>query len=266
MIYFHNSQQLENLSKVLADFTTGSRITTMFHALGMNEYPFQANDTKWKRLHAAFCNSQNILKSSSKIIESIEWILYPQNFIHNKNSWIDAVNQINKTIQFNGLKLNDSGKIIEINKPKDFSEAYRKYASLKNKLTPFKIHPRILSICNEDILSNNYYSLIFESSKLVIKKVQEISGCDLDGIRLINKCFDAKKPIVVLNPLSNNQEKNLYFSLKTLLNLIIYMYRNPKAHELKAYDISSEKDAIQALILMSTALTFLDDCTRTSIH
>lgn len=266
MIYFENSQQLENLSRTLADFTTGTKISNMLENLNMNEFPCSPNDTKWKRLHTAFCNSQNKLHSSSEVLQCIEWIVYPQNFINDKYIWEDAINKINKVIQFNGLKLNNMGKIVKISKPNTFDEAYNRYSSLINNLKPFKIHPRILSICNKEILSNDYYSLIFESSKLAIKKVQEISNYDFDGINLINKCFDSKKPIIVLNSLSNNQEKNLYFSLKAMLNLIIYMYRNPKAHELKAYDTSSEKDAIEALILISKALFLLDGCVRTSIH
>lgn len=59
---------------------------------------------------------------------------------------------------------------------------------------------------------------------------------------------------------------NIFPIFLAMLNLIIYMYRNPKAHELKAYDTSSEKDAIEALILISKALTLLDDCSKSSIH
>lgn len=266
LIYFNTSQQLENLCKALAEFTTGSKITNMLDNLNLNEIPQQPNDTKWKRLHTAFCNSQNSSKSSAKIIQCIEWIICPQNFINDKNAWTDAKSTINKVIQFNGLEINDSGKVIQISKPKNYCEAYKRYSSLKNKLDSFNIHPRILSICNQELLSKDYYSLIFESSKLVIKKIQEISDYEFDGINLINKCFDSKNPVIVLNSLSTNQEKNLYFSLKAMLNLIIYMYRNPKAHDLKAYDTSSEKDAIEALILISKALTLLDDCSKSSIH
>lgn len=266
MIYFENSQQLENLSKVLAEFTTGTKITNMLMNLNMDESPYQVGDTKWRRLHTAFCNTQNKLQSSSKVIQSIEWIINPQNFINDKTTWIEALNSVNKVLQFNGLKINDSGKIVQTDKPENYTQAFKRYSSLKNNLTPFNIHPRILAICNESILTKDYYSLIFESSKLVIRKVQEISELDIDGTNLINKCFDGKNPIIVLNALSNNQEKNLYFSLKAMLNLIVYMYRNPKAHELKAYDTSSENDAIEALIIMSKALTLLDNCAKTSIH
>ena len=266
LTYFNNSQQLENLCRALAEFTTGSKITNMFDNLHLNEAPQQPNDTKWRRLHTAFCNSQNSSKSSDEIIQCIEWIIYPQNFIGDSNSWIEAKNTINKIIQFNGLEINDSGKIIHASKPINYSEAYQRYSSLKNKLAPFNIHPRIMSICNQELISKDYYSLIFESSKLVIKKIQEISDLKFDGINLINKCFDPKKPVIVLNSLSSNAEKNLYFSLKAMLNLIIYMYRNPKAHDLKAYDTSSEKDAIEAMILISKALALLDNCSKSSIH
>lgn len=260
-MYFKNSNELENLSKVLADLSTGSKITNMLQNLQMNDSPYNNKSTKWLRLHSAFVNSYNN-NEEYKIIKSIEWIFNPQNYITNRELWNKSITEINSVLQFNGLEVNQSGKVINVIIPKDYSEAYIRHSSLIRNLEPFKIHPRILSICRQDILRKDYYSLIFESSKLVVKKIQEISGSNLDGTQLINNIFDGKNPKLVLNTLSNNQEKNIYFGLKAMLHTIIYLYRNPKAHELKAYDQSSEIDAIEALLLMSKALILLDQCSK----
>ena len=55
-------------------------------------------------------------------------------------------------------------------------------------------------------------------------------------------------------------DKSKYQGLKSLLNTIVYLYRNPNAHEPKLYDVTSETDAVTALTLMSLANSLLDDC------
>ena len=266
MLYFENSQSLENLAKVLAQYTTGSKITNMLENLGLNNHIHGVNSTKWKRLHEAFCNYHNQYNSDEKIISCIEWIMSPQNYINKSHEWTDAKNEINKILQFDGLVVNNSGKVEKYSKPKDFSQAYSRYSSLKDKLKPFNIHPALLNICNKEILSKDYFDLIFESAKLVENKIQNISGIDLFGTRLINKCFDVKKPIIVLNPLQTNEEKSQYFALKALLNFINYNYRNPRAHKVKYFNPSSEVEAIEAMIMISKAYYLLEKCSKSYLN
>ena len=58
----------------------------------------------------------------------------------------------------------------------------------------------------------------------------------------------------------NDTEKSQYQGLKSLLNTICYLYRNPTAHSPKMYDDRNERDAIQALLLISMAHVQLDKC------
>lgn len=264
MKYFDNSQQLENLAKSLSQYTTGSKITNMLTNLQVSDSPLSEGDTKWKRLHNSFCNSIKQTNSEEIVIKIIEWIMSPQNFIETPSHWTEALNDINSILQFNGLKVDDSGKVFSQSKPKNFDEAKSRYSSLRKKLQDLKIHPQILSLCTTDILNKDYYSIIFESSKITLSKIKELSNLNLDGIALINKAFDGKKPLVVMNTLSTSEEKNKFFGLKVLLMLIVYYYRNPKAHELKSYDQSSEKDCIESLIIISKALYELDHCQPSS--
>lgn len=263
MLYFKNSNDLENIARVLAEYTTSSKITNLLNNLDLCSSPHLENSTKWKRLHAAFINSKNSLKSDEKIIKAIEWVLSPASFINKEPQlWEKAIFELNRILQFYGLKINNSGKVVYCSKPKNYSEAHQRYLSLTKKFESLNIHPSIQSLCRPEILSENYFHLIFESSKIAILKVQQISGLDIDGTRLINKCFDSKKPLIVLNTLKNNDEKSEYFGLKALLNLIVYFYRNPKAHKTKAYNPTAEDEAIEALIIISKAIRLLELCDR----
>lgn len=266
MLYFKNSQSLENLSKELAKCTTGSKITNMLQNLELENMQFSEVDTKWKRLHEAFCNSHNHLQSDEKIIQCIEWIINPQNFISNHFEWIDHQNSLNKILQFDGLTISDSGKIKPIYTPKNFSMAVDRFSSLMDKLRSFDIHNSPIGICTKEILNEDYFDLIFESAKFVENRIRRISGLDLIGINLVNKCFDSKRPILVLNSLQTKEEQNQYFALKALLNFIFYNYRNPKAHKVKYFNPASELDAIEAMIIISKALYLLDDCSKSCLE
>lgn len=265
-----DAQTIESVSKVLAEYTTGSKITNMLDNLKLYDtdsdklhIPNFGATTKWVRLNRAIIDYQNKNQSGYALIQIIEWIFNPVNFISkNQSGWINGKNDINQILQFSGLALNDRGKIIKATKVESYTDGKKRYNSLKSKLLELDIHQRLLVACKPEILQDNYFHLIFESSKIVLSKIREISGLNLDGNKLVNQCFNVNKPVIVLNTLQTESEKSIYKGLKSLLNEIVYLYRNPKAHEPKIYSETSEIDTIYALMTMSKALKILDRCSR----
>lgn len=267
-------ETIHSISAILATYTTGSRITNILINLklsDLNQYSqsssFGILHSKSDRLKHSIIDYQNRRQSGLVLIQIIEWIFNPVNFIDKEhNNWSTGRNDINQILQFSGLFLNDNGKIVKTNKVKSYTEGRKRYHSLKSQLTSLDIHARLLSACRPEILQDNYFHLIFESSKIVLTKVREISEINLDGNKLINQCFNIKKPIIVLNTLQNESERSMYWGLKSLLHEIVYLYRNPKAHEPKAYSETSEVDAIYALVTMSRALNILDKCSKNYLN
>ncbi|WP_100065139.1 TIGR02391 family protein [Miniphocaeibacter massiliensis] len=251
-------QILKKISCILAELTTGSKITYMFQVLNMDND--STISTKWNRIYNSISQNLNKFNDSSIVIKVIEYVFADKMHDCNSSEWQSALFDINKVIQYLGLKVNDSGKVVKTIKVETFSDGQKNFNMIKDKLSLFEIHPLILNLCNPEIVEENYFHLILEASKIPLNKVRQLTGSKSDGNTLIIDSFNHKKPLVVLNSLSTQSEKSEYFGLKALLNTIVYFYRNPKAHELKAYNPSSSEDAIKALLMISDALFLLDKC------
>ncbi len=87
-----------------------------------------------------------------------------------------------------------------------------------------------------------------------------MTGLTGDGANLFEKAFSTKNPYLVLNRLETETERNEHNGLRTLLNAIFLMFRNPQAHNLKLDWPVNEVKALDALSLISFAFKGLDQC------
>ena len=261
MIFSANT--IEKVSRILAEEITGSKITNMLQNLHLNESPETAfySVTKWKRLDYAIIDSQNTSQSGEALINVIEYVMDPVNFLGDSRSrFQNTMREINAIISFNGLELTPEGKVRSIPKASSFDEAYEKAASLHKDLLAFQIHPQVLSFCRPEILQENYFHMILEASKSLLVELRALSHLNSDGNKLVNECFDGKNPLIVMNRLQNDDEWSEHKGLQTLLNTIVYLYRNPKAHNPKVFSADSREDAITAMLLISKARYMLEGC------
>lgn len=251
---------IEQTCKLLDKFISGAKITNMLENLRIRP----ANDiegfTKWKRLFNAISSSQNEGNQDS-LIKVVEYILSPVNF-HNKSTleYQEAIKELNVILLLHGLKLEESGKVVFSDIASSLSEAQSRAIGLKKALEPFNIHPQILNFCRAEILTDNYFHLVFEATKCVLSELRAISHLTLDGNKLINECFDGKNPLILMNRFETTDDRNEHAGLKSLLNLLVHWYRNPKAHKPKYFSSDSKENAVEALILISKARWMLENC------
>lgn len=257
---------IENISKILGELTTGSKISNMFSILGYYDADTQNHgrpfSTKWRRINETVIHECNREKSGKPFFKIIEHIMKPQEFIDSPEGWTEHRREINAQLMFYGYELNDSGKIENVEPVQSFTDAQKRLQSFEDKLSQHDIHPIILKFCNEELFHQNYFHAILEASKSVLQRVRDISELSDDGTKLIHSAFSTKNPIILIknNMLETQTDKSLYNGLKNLLETIVSLYRNPNAHLPKLYDITSETDAITAFTLMSLAHRILDDC------
>lgn len=256
-----NDSQLKPICEVLAGLTSGSQITHMFQALNLF-CDLPVCDTKWKRLYNAIANSYNHTHTSDALIRIIEWMLNPARYIENQDTFYEARDLINKHLSFLGLELLPNGKVQEREVATTLEEANQTASRLKQDLFKFHIHPQIMAFCRPEIISENLFHLVFEAVKCVLNELRSISGLPDDGNTLVNKCFDGANPLVVMNKLSNQTEKSEHKGLQALLNAIVYLYRNPKAHFPKYLSSDDYQSTLEALIMISRARYTLDRCFR----
>lgn len=263
-----DSTVVENISRILGEETSGAKITNMLSQLQFYDHDNASYNagpklsTKWRRInHSAIyeCKKENNAKPFFRIIE---YIIQPQNYINKSGKWSELKRSINAYLIFYGYELTDAGRIKETTEVHSFSDAQQRLSTLQTNLANLNIHPEILKFCNSELLEENYFHAILEASKAILNKIRIISELDLDGNMLINQAFIVKHPIILIkgNKLITDEDKSEYNGLKSLLNTIVYLYRNPKAHNPKLYDKTSLNDATTAFSMMSFACKKLDSC------
>jgi uncharacterized protein (TIGR02391 family) len=257
---------IEAISKILGELTTGSKITRILAKHNWIDHDTLAGQpiisTKWKRISSSMHEEVQKANSPDPLFKMIEEIMNPIDFYNLDEAWIETRKEINFRLRFYGFELTDGGKIVPTKVVESFSEAVKRTRDLLGNLENHDIHQDILKFCRPELLDENYFHAIFESSKSVLEKLRKITFSSKDGNSLINEAFVQKNPAVIIqgNYLKSSDEVSEYLGLKSLLNTICYLYRNPNAHSPKLYNQSSETDAITALIMMSLAHKQLDRC------
>jgi len=131
----------------------------------------------------------------------------------------------------------------------------------------FPLHPKVREVTYQLFKEGHYYEAVRNATTLYISEVKNKAGRprdrqgkrELDGRSLMQETFKLDAPVLRLNTLSTQSERDeqegfMHLSMGTVLGI-----RNPKAHEL------SEEDpyrALEYLVLISMLMKRLDECKR----
>lgn len=260
-----DKQDVENISRIIAEELTGSSITTMFQHLRFVDYDVTKGftNTKWRRINESTLEKCLESKSAKPLFKVIEYVSKPSNYVHSPQSWNSLRHSINSVLIFKGYELKDDGKIHSTKTVTTFTEAQNRLKSLNEEINSLNLHFEVTKYCTEELLKENYFHAVFEASKGLFDRVRLLSGLTHDGQTLIDKSFDFKKqPLIMIegNSLSTQDEKNQYFGLINAIKTCLYLYRNHQAHIPKIYDELSLNDAIRGLMLVSLCHELLDHC------
>lgn len=254
-----NQSSLTQLSTIIGEHLTGSKITDFFYQVGYNE---SSNITKRVRINNFFLKVQQQYKCSNKVLEFIQNVVNPVNYLNNHDGFLDLINQLNKVLSFSGLMINEKGQFIITSEATTINEAISKANNLRKILYDRNIHSDILKFCKPELIEENYFHAVFEATKSIADKLRNISGIQLDGNKLVYAIFDKGKPIVAINSLTSSSEINEQNGFKNLLLGIFSMFRNTMAHEAKIYWTISEQDAIDLLTTLSFIHRKLDNSVK----
>jgi uncharacterized protein (TIGR02391 family) len=94
-----------------------------------------------------------------------------------------------------------------------------------------QFHPGVIAASKSLFESGHYAQAIFEAFKAVNNFIKQKTGLDLDGKQLMAKAFDEKGPVIRLNELKTQSDRDEQEGFKFLFMGAIVGIRNPKAHE-----------------------------------
>ena len=214
--------------------------------------------TKWKRLYNSFAEYQNRTQNSNGILKFIQTSIHPTRFIGDKESFESTRSELNKIPSFIELELSANGKFRKTTKANTISEAEQRATFLSSKLKDRNVHSAILNFCKAELLVNNYFHAVFESTKSVADKIRDLSGETTDGSELVDSVFSIRNPILIIHNLQTETEKSEQKGFTNLLKGFFGMYRNTTAHEPKIMWPMNEQDALDVMSLASLCHRKLD--------
>lgn len=260
------SSTLEQIATAIADIDpsiTGSVIHRMLLQSQIEDVSSHEQFlAKRKKLFNAFAEEQNKNKCANNILRFIQEILSPQRYVDNEAMFNRVKAEVNRQLAFEGLSINEANLIVAVEKASTISDVQIKVEGLRSKLTEQGAHQLVFSYCNAELLSNNYFHSVLESSKGLVKRIQELAGVTYDGQNLMENVFQDNSPILIINNFQSKSEKDEHRGFRNLLIGIIAMFRNPASHELKVEWDMSEQDALDILAMISYCHRRLDNAQK----
>ena len=253
---------LESLAKNLGDTANGFTGTDIGRLLHECDFPDPlAGGTKWKRLYVAFVDKQKQDRCANNICVFLEHALSPARYVSNQDWYADMLHQVNQTLSFEGMKLDDDGKLRKVSRTNTISEAKARASKLRESLRARNVHPDVFKFCREELLVDNYFHAVFEATKSVAEKIRDKTGLKTDGSLLVDEAFAFKKviPHLALNSLQSESEQSEQKGFMNLLKGLFGTFRNTTAHAPKIKWDISEQDALDILSLVSLVHRRLDD-------
>lgn len=116
------------------------------------------------------------------------------------------------------------------------------------------LHPKIKEHCLKLYRDKHYSDAILTAYKIVFNEIKHITNINnLDGKRLIEKAFSLNQPIIKLNELESQSDRDEQLGFMFLYTGATVGIRNPKAHDLVVQD-----DKMKTLAYLSFASLLLD--------
>lgn len=255
--------QIEAISKIIADTNegvSGSELTRLLAQIGIDD---PSTNTKWRKLDYWLKTIQTRQNSANNVVQFIQNVMEPSRFIENPDMFHNMRTKLNTVLLLLGLEVNPSGKVIIVVKANTLDEAQKRSNELKQKLTRRTIHSNVLIFCEREYLQKNYFHSVFEAVKSILDRIRAITNLTDDGVPLIIKAFDEKKPKLTFNKYQTTSEQNELMGFRSLLIGLIKMVRNPIAHEPKLKWIIDERDTLDILTMVSYAHRKLDETFKT---
>lgn len=253
------SEQLESICQTIAhtnDGLTGSQIVKL---LGASSIPDVDNlNTKWIRLYNAFASWQNKNGCSNNILDFLKRALSPVNYIGKQEIFEDRRHEVNKRLSFIGFEITEWGTLAKVSSTKTISEAEQRANRFKHKLGLRNVHAEIFKYCESEIADENYFHTVFESVKSIADRLRFLSNLNADGMELADTAFSTKNPLIRINLIGTDTERNEHLGLMNMIKGLFGLIRNPTAHTPKIKFPISEEEALDILTVVSLVHKRLD--------
>ncbi len=254
-----SQSELEAIAAALGDTThglTGSEIGHLLATIKMADPT--PTLTKWKRLHNAFVERQNLSQNRRAINEFIRQALRPERYSKEPERFEPLRTNVNRALAFAGLAVRPNGDLFEVAPATTLTEAQRRADELKADLSRRGVHPDVLRFCRAELVADNYFHAVLEATKSIADKLRIRAGVTEDGAKLVDIALSGSAPRLAINELLTESQRSEQSGFANLIKGTFGMFRNPTAHEARLLWVMSKEDAEDLLSLASLIHRRLD--------
>ena len=267
-----NGSKLRSLSELVSNFSqvTHSKINTYLESsniknMGIKSKPINGGYVygcnKKDKIYNSFANELNASHSDTKIIDFIESVFEPSQYVNNPQEFNEMLDSANKVMLLMGAEITKDGKVITAIKATTIEEVNKRVNILKYEVSLRKLHPYVLKYCNKEYLAKDYFHADFEAVKGVCERLRDITHQNKDGFALVDIIFSIKKPLIVFSDLiilDNEIDLSEFKGIGNLIRALIQMVRNPSAHNPRLSVDVELIDCLEILTIVSRIHRYLD--------
>lgn len=258
-----NKANLEQVCNVLGDTNTGltgSEIGGYLEECGIEDP--NPGMTKRIRLYEALVSRQRMDACANNVCAFIQRVMNPVLHVQSPGYFESKQAELNRVLAFEGLNLNDEGKLERCKQARTISDAQTAADQLRRKLIDRGVHPDVLRFCRAELVEGNYFHAVLEAAKSVAQKIRDKTGFTSDGSALIDDAFGIGKkqyPVLAFNALSTDSERSEHNGLMNLMKGFFGTFRNPTAHAPRIAWKITEQDALDMMTVASFLHRRLDE-------
>jgi len=122
-----------------------------------------------------------------------------------------------------------------------------------------KIREDLFSSIRSTYESGNFTHSIVDAVHFLSDILREKSGLDADGVALISEAFKENEPLIKLNKLETETEKNIQEGIKLILLGLYKSIRNPRSHEQHENMEDTKNDADSIILFINYLSNIIDE-------
>jgi uncharacterized protein (TIGR02391 family) len=245
-----NEGTIESIAHVVGDTSSGFTGAEIARLLRVCRIPDPGEMTKWRRVATALEDEQTKTRSGNCIVSFITAAMQPVRWTNNTAGFAAMREGLNIVLAFSGLAVGEDGLVYRRTAARTHDEAAIA-KRLRDELVRRKGHSEVFKYCSKELVEEDCFGAVFEATKGLCERLRAMCGLDEDGQRLVQEAFEGSSPMIALNSLRTNTEKNEQRGLASLMKGVLSAFRNPEAHETKLTWHVSEPDAIDLLSTLS---------------
>lgn len=257
-----DAQVVEGVADVLGDTATGltgTQIGQLLTGLGIPD-PLDGH-TKRVRLRISLQAGQERDRASNCVIAFISKAMAPIRYRDEPGLRTLRQDALNEVLVYEGLRVNDEGKIQRGPKASTLSEAARHANNLRAELRRRGTHPDVLRYCTAELLTKNTFHAMLEASKSVFDKLRNHTGLTGDGATLVDATLALGRsgtPRLAINTLATQTDRDEQTGLANLIKGLSGMFRNPVAHDPRLHRAVTDDELLELLTTLSMVHRRLD--------